>query len=66
MIPIEGVTGTIEKPRVVLDRDALARALTSYATQGRVREELEERLGVEGAEAVGDLLEQILRGGKGK
>ena len=64
VIPIEGVTGTVEKPRVVLDRDALASALTSYATQGRVKQELEERLGKEGAEAVGDLLEQILRGGR--
>jgi hypothetical protein len=64
VIPIEGVTGTIDEPRVVLDRDALASALTTYATQGRAKEELEERLGKEGAEAVGDLLEQILRGGR--
>jgi hypothetical protein len=64
VIPIAGVRGTLERPTVVMDRAAIASALSTYATGGVVREALEERLGEDGADAVQDMLEQIFGGQK--
>jgi hypothetical protein len=62
VIPITGVGGTISRPKVRLDQRALAEVAAAYATGGRMREKLEETVGPEGAQAVQDLLEQLLRG----
>jgi hypothetical protein len=61
VIPITSVGGTLDRPKVRLDQQALAELAASYATSGSVREKLEEKIGGEGADAVQDLLEQILR-----
>jgi hypothetical protein len=63
VIPIEGISGTLSSPRVALNRAAVSSALASYASGGRTREKLEETLGKEGADAVEDVLEKLLRGG---
>jgi hypothetical protein len=63
VIPITGVGGTIARPKVRLDQRAVAEVAATYASGGRMREKLEETVGPEGAEAVQDLLEQLLRGG---
>ncbi len=47
-----------------LDRAALASLASVYTGQGKFFEKLEEKLGKEGAEAVGGWLDQILRGRK--
>ncbi len=62
VIPITGIRGTVNRPRVRLDRAALAQLAAVYSGQGRLFDKLEEKLGKEGAEAVGGLLEQLLRG----
>lgn len=62
VIPIEGVRGTVAKPRIVLDQRAVASALATYATGGRLREKLEERVGSEGADLIEGVLDQLLRG----
>ena len=64
VIPIAGIKGTVTRPRVQLDRAALASLASIYARQGKLFEKLEKTLGKEGAEAVGGLLDQILRGRK--
>ena len=38
--------------------------LATYTTGGAVRDSLEEKLGKEGADAVENVLEQLLRGGR--
>jgi hypothetical protein len=62
VIPITGVGGTVSRPKVRLDQRALAEVAAAYATGGPMREKLEETVGPEGAQAVQDLLEQLLRG----
>ena len=62
IIPIEGVRGTLAKPRLVLDRRALAGVASTLATHGEVGEKLERTLGAEGAETMQKILEQILKG----
>ncbi|MBW2414792.1 MAG: hypothetical protein JRG76_09825 [Deltaproteobacteria bacterium] len=64
VIPIEGVHGTIARPRLVLDRDALAGVASTLATSGEVGEKLERVLGAEGAETMKQILEQMLKGGR--
>ncbi len=64
VIPIAGIKGTVTRPRVQLDRAALASLASIYTGQGKLFEKLEETLGKEGAEALGGLLDQILRGRK--
>lgn len=64
VIPIAGIKGTVTRPRVQLDRAALASLASVYTGQGKFFEKLEEKLGKEGAEAVGGWLDQILRGRK--
>jgi hypothetical protein len=61
VIPIAGVGGTVTRPRVELDRDAVAAAARAYLGQDRVLEKLEEKVGKEGAEAIEGILDQILR-----
>lgn len=64
VIPIAGVRGTLARPRVVLDREALVAFAGAYAEDEQVRESLDRVLGPGGAEAVEGLLEQLLRGGQ--
>ena len=64
VIPIAAIGGTVSRPRVRLDRRALAQVAVELTTSGRLRNKLEEKLGVEGADAVQDLLEGILGGRK--
>ncbi|MFQ5513531.1 MAG: AsmA-like C-terminal region-containing protein [Myxococcota bacterium] len=64
VIPIAGIRGTLSRPRVHIDRAVLADLAASYLGHGRMHEKLEEKLGKEGAEAVDDLLQKILRGRK--
>ena len=60
VIPIEGVRGTLAKPRLVLDRRALAGLALAMATGG----ELGEKLGAGGAETLQQILERILERGR--
>ena len=62
VIPITGIGGTVNRPRVQVDRAALANLAAIYTGQGKLQQKLEEKLGKQGAEAVGGLLDQILRG----
>jgi hypothetical protein len=62
VIQIEGITGTVTRPRVRVDGRALAALAAGYTGQEGVREKLEEKLGKEGADAVEDILDRILRG----
>jgi len=63
VIPIAHIGGTVSAPRVRLDRETLAQVAIAYAGKDRVREKLEERLGKEGAGAVGSILDRVLGGG---
>ncbi|MEE9281755.1 MAG: AsmA family protein [Myxococcota bacterium] len=61
VIPIAGITGTVQRPRVRLDRDALGVLALELATgASSLQEKLEESVGEEAAEAVKDLLERLL------
>jgi hypothetical protein len=63
VIPIAAITGTVDSPRLRLDRQALAGLALEYASgSGRLQEKLEEALGEEGAGQVKDLLDSLLRG----
>jgi hypothetical protein len=64
VIPIAGIGGTVSRPRVRLDSEALAAVAAAYMGQGELREKLEEKIGREGAEAVESILDQLLRGRK--
>jgi hypothetical protein len=64
VIPIAHIAGTLDAPRVQLDRETLAQLALTYAGRDRVREKLEEKLGSEGASAVEDILDQVLGGEK--
>ena len=64
LIPITAITGTLSRPRLRVDARALAGLAATYTGQGRIRDELEEKLGKEGAEAVDEFLQRILRGGR--
>ncbi len=65
VIPIAAITGTVDSPRLRLDRQALAGLALEYASgSGRLQEKLEEALGEEGAGQVKDLLDSLLRGGR--
>ena len=63
VIPIEGVRGTVSRPRVRVDRAALAGVATTLATRGRLGRDLEEKLGPGAAEAVQQIFDQLLRKG---
>ncbi len=63
VIPITHIGGTLERPRVEIDRDTLAQVALAYAGSGRVREKLDEKLGPGAADAVEGLLDR-LRGGR--
>jgi hypothetical protein len=72
VIPIAAIGGTIDAPRVRIDPEVLASAAIDYSASDRVREKiderlggrLEEKLGPGGAEAVRDVLQGILGGGR--
>jgi hypothetical protein len=64
VIPITSIGGTVDSPRVILDRQAVSSVLSTYATSPAVKKELEERLGPGGAEAVESILDNLFRGGK--
>lgn len=65
VIPIAGVTGTVDSPRLRLDRQVLADLALEYAVGSqKVQEELEEAIGEEAAGAVKDLLEGLFRRGR--
>ena len=64
MVPIAGVTGTLDRPRVRLDRNALAALAAEYATGAELNEALDKTLGPGTGEAVQGLLEQLLKGGR--
>ena len=64
VIPIAGIGGTVARPRVRLDRRALAQVALELGSGGRLRERLEEKIGKDGADAVQDLLRDILGGRK--
>ena len=62
VIPIAGISGTVDRPRVRLDQRVLLDVATSYLASDRVREKLDEKLGPGATEAVEGLLERLLRG----
>ena len=63
VIPIAAVGGTVDRPRLRLDRQALAGLALEYAAgSDRLQEKLEEAIGEEGAGTVRDLLDSLLRG----
>ncbi len=63
VIPIAAVGGTVDRPRLRLDRQALAGLALEYATgSDRLQEKIEEAIGEEGAGTVRDLLDSLLRG----
>lgn len=65
VIPIAGITGTVDSPRLRLDRRVLADLALEYAVGSqKVQEELEEAIGEEAAGAVKDLLEGLFRRGR--
>ncbi len=64
VIPVEAVRGTIARPRLILDRDAVAGVATTLATRGELGRKLDDTLGPGGAEAVQQILDQLLRGGR--
>lgn len=66
VIPIEAIGGTIQKPRVQLDKRVVGQIASGYIASDRVREKLEEKLGPGGAEMVDDVLRGIFGGGKRK
>jgi hypothetical protein len=59
VIPIAHIGGTLDAPRVKIDRDVLAQLALTYAGNDRLRKKLEEKLGPGGA----DLIDGLLRGG---
>ena len=63
-IPISGITGTLSKPRLQLDAQAVASLAAAYAGSDRLLEKLQKKIGRPGAEAVGSLLERLLGGRK--
>ncbi|MFQ5696672.1 MAG: AsmA-like C-terminal region-containing protein [Myxococcota bacterium] len=63
VIPIAGIGGTISRPRVRLDRTAAADVAATYLATDRLQEQLEDRLGPEGADAVRGIVDKLLRGG---
>lgn len=63
VIPVEGVRGTIARPRLILDRAALASVASTLATRGKLGRQLDDTLGPGGAEAVQQIFEKLLRGG---
>jgi hypothetical protein len=60
VIPIAHVAGTLDAPRVQIDREVLAQLALRYAGTDRVREKLEKKIGPAGA----DILDELLRGGE--
>lgn len=72
VIPIAAIGGTLDAPRVRIDPEVLATAAIDYSASDRIREKideklggrLEEKLGPGGAEAVRDVLQGILGGGR--
>ncbi len=63
VIPIAAVGGSVDRPRLRLDRQALAGLALEYAAgSDRLQEKLEEAIGEEGAGTVRDLLDSLLRG----
>ncbi len=65
VIPIAAVGGSVARPRLRLDRQALAGLALEYAAgSDRLQEKLEEAIGEEGAGTVRDLLDSLLRGNR--
>lgn len=64
VIPVEAVRGTIARPRLILDRDAVAGVAATLATRGALGRRLDDTLGPGGAEAVQQIFDQLLRGGR--
>ncbi len=63
VIPIAAVGGSVDRPRLRLDQQALAGLALEYAAgSDRLQEKLEEAIGEEGAGTVRDLLDSLLRG----
>lgn len=59
VIPIAHIGGTLDAPRVRIDREVLAQLALTYTGKDRVREKLQKKLGPAGA----DILDDLLRGG---
>jgi hypothetical protein len=64
VVPIAHIGGTLDAPRVQIDRETLAQLALSYTGKSRVRDKLDEKLGPGGADAVEDLLDKVLGGKK--
>jgi hypothetical protein len=64
VIPVEAVRGTIARPRLILDRDAVAGVAATLAMRGALGRKLDDTLGPGGAEAVQQIFDQLLRGGR--
>ena len=62
VIPITHIGGTLDAPRVKLDREVLAQLALTFAGNDRLRKKLEDKLGPGGA----DLIDGLLRGGQKK
>jgi hypothetical protein len=60
VIPIAHVAGTLDAPRVQIDREVLAQLALAYTGTDRVREKLEKKIGPAGTE----ILDELLRGGE--
>lgn len=58
VIPIAHIGGTLDAPRVRIDREVLAQLALTYTANDKLREKLEEKLGPAGA----DILDDLLRG----
>jgi hypothetical protein len=63
VIPIQGIRGTLDAPRVLLDAGVVTRLAASAATTGRLGEKLDERLGAGASETVRGVLDSVLGGG---
>jgi hypothetical protein len=63
VLPIAGVGGTLDRPRLQLDSRDVFEAAALWAAEGGVRETLDSVLGPGGGEAVEGLLDQLLRRG---
>ncbi len=66
VIPIEGIRGTLDSPRLVVDPVVVARLAAGAATSGRLGQRIDEALGEGASDSVRDLLDGVLGGGSAR
>jgi hypothetical protein len=59
VIPLEGIGGTLARPRLILNKASMARLAARYAIRGPLGDKLEKKLGTEGSEALKRVLDGI-------